>query len=115
MNIFKQSAEPHKKKLRQIRIADIVIVRRIGRHHDGLAQRKLFHRIMYKRIKYKCFAADRRRQLFNAFINPVEHVIETARGIGKRIGFREIPNHWDRLSTKSISDPIARCIPAADN
>ena len=43
INIFQRATQPHIKKFREIRVTDVVVIRRVTRNHDG-RQRKFFRR-----------------------------------------------------------------------
>ena len=88
--------QPHVEEVGEVGVADIVVVGRVGGHHEA--------RIV-ARVGAQLPRVPRavRRDALDGLGDPLELAEEIPRGMRKRIRLCIVPHHWNRLSRKYIA------------
>src|SRR6266571_4445988 len=98
-------AQPNVEVIRQVSVAYVIVVGRVGRNDLASAQ------TLNGRICSERNAADMGGQrASDHFCNPTNTAIKIPRCFAERISFNIVPSHWNGLATERIDDSAScRC------
>ena len=99
VDVLEGAAQPHVEEVREVGVADIVVVRRI-RGDDGVPV------VTRCRVGLKDARRDTRRRATHCFRNSLDHDRQTARRTCERVAFSEIPRHRQSLSGEHITEDL---------
>ena len=108
VSFFEGLPHPDVEEIGQVCIADVVIIGRIGGHHN------IPQAAVTLCIKLTNLTETLSRKFYNTLCYPVQHIIKATRRIAEWICFRIVPYHGNCLTTKRISQTFARRIPTTN-